>query len=101
MIRIKKILLLEEVENDLKNGKIFYDKQEKGIGEYFWDSLIADIQSLKVYAGIHRKKYGLYLMFAKRFPYTIYYYIKNNIAYVTAVLPMRRDPMWIKKRLGQ
>ena len=31
-------------------------------------------------------------MFAKRFPYAVYYEIENEIAYVVAVLPMRRDP---------
>jgi len=40
-------------------------------------------------------------MFAKRFPYAIYYEIKGEIAYVVAVLPMRRDPLWIKRRIQQ
>jgi hypothetical protein len=38
-------------------------------------------------------------MFAKRFPYAIYYEIKDKIAYIVAVLPMRRDPAWIRKKL--
>ena len=33
-------------------------------------------------------------MLAKRFPYAIYYEIKDEIAYVVAVLPMRRDPLY-------
>lgn|GEM_PF-6743676 len=40
-------------------------------------------------------------MFAKRFSYAIYYEIKNKIAYVVVVLPMRRDPSWIKTKLQQ
>jgi hypothetical protein len=37
-------------------------------------------------------------MFAKRFPYAIYYKIVEDIAYIIAVLPMRRDPAWIKRK---
>jgi len=61
--------------------------------------LVADIESLIIYAGVHKKKYDLFQMFAKRFPYTIYYRIIGNAAYVVAVLPMRRDPAWIKTKI--
>ena len=98
-MRIKKVVILKEVADDLNNGKIFYDQREAGVGDYFWDSLIADIESLIIYAGIHNKTCGFHRMFAKRFPYAIYYEIKKAIAYVIAVLPMRRDPLWIDKEL--
>ena len=100
-MKIKNVVALKEVTTDLKDGKYFYDQRESGIGDYFWDSLIADIESLIIYAGIHNKRYGLYRMFAKRFPYSIYYEIKDEIAYVVAVLPMRRDPLWIKRKLKE
>jgi hypothetical protein len=48
-----------------------------------------------MYAGIHGKKYGYYRMSSKRFPYSIYYEVDGNIAYVVAVLPMRRNPDWV------
>jgi hypothetical protein len=38
-------------------------------------------------------------MLAKRFPYAIYYDIADDIAYVVAVLPMRRSPTWIKRKI--
>ncbi|MFH0728053.1 MAG: type II toxin-antitoxin system RelE/ParE family toxin [Pseudomonadota bacterium] len=85
----------------MKNeGKSFYDRQEAGVGEYFWDCLIADIESLILYAGIHSKKFGLYRMYAKRFPYFIYYELIENIAYVVAILPMRKDPAWIERTMN-
>ncbi len=79
--------------------EIFYNQRENGIGDYFWDSLIADIESLRIYAGIHNKKYGLYRMFAKRFPYALYYEIEQGVAYIVAILPMKRDPLWIREQL--
>ena len=100
-MKIKDVVILKEVANDLNDGKFFYDQKEAGVGDYFWDNLIADIESLIIYAGIHNKRFGLYRMFAKRFPYAIYYEIKDEIAFVIAVLPMRRDPTWIKRELKE
>jgi len=98
-MRVKDVLVLKEAIHDLEEGKSFYDFQESGIGSYFWDCLITDIESLIIYACIHGKKAGLYQMFSKRFPYAIYYEILDSVVYVVAVLPMRRDPAWISKQL--
>ncbi len=99
MKKVKKVVVLSEVAQDLNNGKDFYDQNEPGVGDYFWDSLMADIKSLIIYSGIHTIKNGHYRMPAKRFPYSIYYTIEKEIAYVIAVLPMRKDPLWIEDQL--
>jgi plasmid stabilization system protein ParE len=96
---VKDVIILKEVSDDLNEGKVFYDQIEPGVGDYFWDSLLADIESLLLYAGIHRKEHGFYRMFAKRFPYAVYYYIVDEVAYIVAVLPVRRNPAWIKKKI--
>ena len=99
MIKIKDISVIKEAVDDLDNGRMFYEQKEVGVGNYFWDSLIADFESLVIYAGIHKKRYGLYQMLAKRFPYIIYYDIVEEIACIVAVLPMRQNPAWIKKKI--
>ena len=96
---VEDVIILKEVSDDLNEGKTFYDQRESGVGDYFWDSLLADIESLLLYAGIHRKEHGFYRMLAKRFPYAIYYYIVDDLAYIVAVLPMRRNPAWIKRKI--
>lgn len=57
-MNIKHIQILSEAEADLENGRLFYENQEQGVGEYFWDSLLSDMESLIVYAGVHSKVYG-------------------------------------------
>ena len=99
MIKIKDIIILEEAISDLKEGKHFYNQKNWGIGEYFWDNLIADFESLYIYAGIHNKKFGFYRMFSKRFPYSIYYDIRDDIVLIVAVLPMRRNPGLMMNKL--
>jgi len=98
---IKDILIIKEAVSDLKDGKQFYNTREKGVGTYFWNTLVSDIESLVIYAGVHRKEYGLFRMLSKRFPYAIYYTLNHQIAYVIAVLPLRRDPLWIEKRIKE
>jgi hypothetical protein len=98
-MNVRDVVVLSEVAADLNAGKAFYDRSEPGIGDTFWESLCADIESLTIYAGIHNRKHGLYRMLAKRFPYAIYYEVADDIAYVVAVLPMRRCPAWIKRHL--
>lgn len=53
-----RIELLDEAETDLIDGLAFYERQSKGLGEYFLDSVFADIESLRLYAGIHGTSYG-------------------------------------------
>jgi len=98
-MKISKITALKAVENDLLAGKKFYDLNCDGIGSYFYDSLLSDIESLFLYAGIHSKRYGFYRMLSKKFPFAVYYVIKKDAVIVTAVLDMRRNPKWIFKNL--
>ncbi len=97
---VKEVLLLKEAVDDLEAGRIFYDQRESGVGDYFWDSLISDIESLLIFAGVHSKRYGFYRMNAKRFPYAVYYELKDESVYVIAILPMRRDPAWIESKMS-
>jgi hypothetical protein len=86
--------------NDLVEGYDFYEKNEEGLGGYFLASLYSDIESLRIYGGIHRKEYrSLYRALSRKFPFAIYYVLEKNEAVVKAVLDCRRDPSWIRKRL--
>ena len=88
-----KIRLLTSAFNDLADGRDFYERQGEGLGEYFLDSLFSDIDSLVLYAGIHRKVFGFHRLLSKRFPHAIYYQLENgNTAVVYRVLDCRQHP---------
>ena len=91
-MNIKNIIALEEVSIDLEISEKFYEKQSQGLGKYFRDSIISDIESLWLYGGIHTCVFGLYRLLSKRFPYGIYYEIKENTVIVVAVLDLRQNP---------
>lgn len=44
----------------MESGVRFYEKQAPGVGEYFWDTVHAEIDSLILYAGIHRIVHGMH-----------------------------------------
>ena len=45
-MKVKNVFVLKEAVDDLNEGKSFYDFQANGAGEYFFDCIVADIESL-------------------------------------------------------
>ncbi len=81
-----RIQILDEAEEDLLNGREFYDRQEPGVGEF-------------LFAGIHPHEFGFHRSLSKRFPFGIYYLMEGAVIRIYAVLDLRRDPAWIRRRL--
>ena len=94
-----RIKILESAIQDLIQGHRFYERQERGLGSYFIDSLFSDIDSLQVFAGIHSIHFKKYRLLSKHFPFAIYYTIRNDIILVHAVLDCRQDPFKTMSRL--
>ncbi len=68
-----RLQILDLAREDLVEGFHFYEDKEKGLGDYFLVNLYSDIESLKVFGGIHRKLHlGFHRALAKRFPFAIY-----------------------------
>ncbi len=58
---------------DLNEGFLFYEAQDTRLGDYFVGSLRADIEGLRVTAGVHRVVYRDYHRLLSRvFPYCIF-----------------------------
>ncbi|MEX2213297.1 MAG: type II toxin-antitoxin system RelE/ParE family toxin [Phycisphaeraceae bacterium] len=94
-----KIIILDDAEQDLIDGFHFYERQERGLGDYFLDSVMSDIDSLQLFGGIHAVYFGKQRMMCKRFPFGVYYEVQDETVRIIAVLDQRRDPAWIRKRV--
>jgi plasmid stabilization system protein ParE len=94
------IRITDAAQDDLLAGFWFYQTQLEGLGAYFLDSLMADIDSLIIHAGVHVNQDGIYRSLGSRFPYAIYYLLQTDVVTVIAVLDTRRDPVWMRARLG-
>ena len=93
------VVILEEAAEDMESGRRFYESREPGIGDYFIESILSDLDSLILYAGIHPVHFGFRRMLSRRFPFGIYYELEGETAYVYAILDMRRDPLWVREEL--
>ena len=97
----EQVLVLDEAAEDLEQGVSFYEMQRPDLGVYFFDSLLADIESLRLSAGVHPVYFGLYRMLSSHFPFAVYYEYDGTIARVNAILDMRRSPAWSRNQLEQ
>ncbi len=98
---MKSVIVLAEAARDLELGRDFYDVQQLGIGDYFVDSLLSELESLRLFHGIHSRHFGFHRMLASRFPFGIYYDETADAVRVFAVLDLRRDPLWIRAELAR
>ena len=89
-----------DAEVDISQGYWFYEEQRDGLGDYFRDCIVSDIDSLAFYGGIHEISYDYHRKLASRFPFVIYYKVDDEVVTVVAVLDARRDPSWTRNRLS-
>jgi plasmid stabilization system protein ParE len=94
-----KLRLLRSAIDDLAEGRSFYDLQQPGLGDYFFDSVFSDIDSLELQAGIHPLHLTFHRALASRFPYAIYYRVQGEEVVIYRILDCRRDPRKIAAEL--
>ena len=94
-----RIQILPEAQDDLIAGFRFYERQAQGLGSYFRESLLDDVDSLATQGGIHAKVFGYHRSLSKRFPFAIYYRVEKNMIRVRAILDCRKNPSWIRHRV--
>lgn len=97
---MRQVLVLEEAAEDMASAKAFYESIDIGLGDYFLDSVMADLESLGLFHGIHARHFGFPRMLASRFPFGIYYEDTSDTTRVFAILDLRRDPTWIRTELS-
>lgn len=97
-----KIEILSLAKFDLLDGFHFYEERQPGLGSYFLTSIYSDIESLRLYAGIHLKPHGNHhRLLSKRFPFAVYCKTSGGMFFIHAVVDCRRDPEWIQQRLAR
>jgi len=94
-----RVFTLEDAVEDIERARLFYEDRQTGVGHYFVEAILADLEFLSRCSGVHRRHFGFHRMLSKRFPFGVYYEVERNTAFIYAILDMRRDPIWIRKEL--
>jgi hypothetical protein len=90
-----RIEVLDSAQQDLLAGYAFYERQAYGLGSYFLDSLFSDIDSLRLFAGVHAVHFGRYhRLLSKRFPFAICR-LEADTVRIRAILDCRQDPRMV------
>lgn len=84
--------ILDEARSDIADGVAFYDRQSDSAGDYFFQRILDDIESLSETGGIHETHFGYYRKVATRHPFLIYYRVTATSVEVVAVLDGRSSP---------
>jgi|SRR5680860_34220 hypothetical protein len=95
----RNVRLTDEALADIDSATQFYEKLVAGLGQYFFDSIITDLEALEFFGGIHQQKLGYYCCPSKRFPFLIYYDFSEEEVSVVAILDTRANPDKARRRL--
>ncbi len=78
-----------EAHLDIAEGVAFYDRQGFGAGDYFYQRIFEDIESLCETTGIHETHFGYHRKIASRRPFLIYFRLVTTGVEVVAILDGR------------
>ena len=96
-----KVILLTSAEEDLVDAWHFYDDQELGVGEYYYDEVMTAVQSLSTQCGLHPSKGQFFRALVPKFHTAIYYTLETDFVLVRRILDLRRDPKWLRRQLRE
>jgi plasmid stabilization system protein ParE len=94
-----KVILLTSAEEDLVDAWHFYDDQETGVGEYYYDEVMTAVQSPSTQYGLHPSKGQFFRALVPKFHTAIYYPLEPDFVLVRRILALRRDPKWLRRQL--
>ena len=85
---------------DIAEGVAFYDRQGYIAGDYFFQQILEDIDSLSETAGIHERHFGYHRKIASRHPFLIDYRMVTTgvemvavlVLVIETVVALKRDP---------
>ena len=100
---MKQTRVLPEVWDDLDEAVEWYDQQGgKEVGDKLAAAFDAQLEPIAAQAGIHRLIYKQFSrVFAKPFPYAIYFRIKDDWVVVTLLWHTARNPEGLRTTLSE
>jgi plasmid stabilization system protein ParE len=95
-----RLIIAPEVELDLDEAYVWYERHKLGLGERFLTSVDACLQGVcrrpELYAAVH-KEYRRALV--RRFPYAVFYEVQDDAVTVYCICHTSRDADKWRKRL--
>ncbi|MBC2605737.1 type II toxin-antitoxin system RelE/ParE family toxin [Pelagicoccus albus] len=96
------LIVRNEAQSDIREIVRWYEKKEKGLGNYFLLCLDASLESLKRFptaARIIRHEYRR--LFVRKFPVGVYYIVQEDKVFIDVVEPFSRNPSRLEQKLKE
>lgn len=93
------VIFRPDAEDDIDAIHDWYEEQRPGLGDEFFEELLATIENISAYpAGFRIVKRNTRRALLHRFPYAIYFRPRRDSILVVACIHSRRDPRHWKAR---
>ena len=97
-----KVRFLDDAENELVASIEYYEKQVTGLGIDFYEEVRKATEVIQASPLVwHVKRYKCRSYLVLRFPFLLYYYIKNETIWIVAVAHTSRKPFYWRKRVKE
>ena len=90
-----KIVIEPRAIFDIQDAVDYYDSRQKGLGEYFYDTLNVHIESLKINPFFQIKYKDYHSLPIKKFPYIILYFLdeEKETVFILSVFNTSLNPI--------
>jgi len=83
----------DRARDDLKSAYYWYEKQSRGLGNYFLDSIEVGLHKILEQPKLYKIQHGnFHACIIRHFPFSIFYTLEDDSVVVHAVFDNRRDP---------
>jgi plasmid stabilization system protein ParE len=91
---------LPEIEDDAIGGYVWYETKSPGLGEEFLRMFYASVSDISRNPQLYRKVHSEFRRcLLRRFPFAIYFMIKNDQVIITGLFHCARDPRSVGTKL--
>jgi plasmid stabilization system protein ParE len=94
-----KVIVRESVYEDLRETVLFYEAQEKGVGQAYLAHMFREIDQLANFAGTHGRSGNFYRAIVQKHHTAIFYILTEDLLDIRRVIDLRRHPKWIRHEL--
>lgn len=94
-----RLVFTDKAVGDIKKAKAWYEKQQKGLGQKFTNTIFKDAEQIlsAPLAFPNKHKYTREKV-VKKFPYLIIYSVEENVIFILRVFACKRNPKKKYKR---
>ena len=95
---VYELLIDKRAEQDIRQGYLYYEQLQPGLGEAFEQTMLELIWSLTTFPLRYRIRYEEHRVAnSDRFDYGVHYTVRNHIVEVVGVRHQKQDPdKWTK-----